>query len=77
MPLLILYSTPTWVVKTIVPVRTAQVGCIVDATVGTAGGAGATIVTVDDAGVKQVLSSILRTTKLYIPGATPENVSLV
>jgi hypothetical protein len=32
-----LYSTPACVVKTIVPVGTAQVGCVVDATVGVAG----------------------------------------
>ena len=73
----ILYSTPTCVVNTIVPVGIAQVGCVIDATVGTAGGAGtALIVTVAAAGVEQVLSAILRTRKLYVPGTNPEKVSV-
>ena len=64
-PLLILYSTPTCVVNTIVPTGTAQVGWVVDASVGAVGAPGAaSIVTVAAAGVEQVLSAILRTLKV-------------
>jgi len=60
-----LYSTTLCVVKIIVPVGTAHVGCVVLATVGTAGADGtAFIVTVAAAGVEQVLSAMLRTLKL-------------
>ena len=56
----------------IVPVGTAHVGCTVLATVGTEGAVGtALIVTVEAAGVEQVLSAILLTLKLYVPGAKP------
>ena len=56
----------------IVPVGTAHVGCTVLATVGIAGAVGtALIVTVEAAGVEQVLSAILLTLKLYVPGAKP------
>ena len=49
----------------IVPVGTAQVGCTVLATVGTAGAVGtALIVTVDAATVEQVLSVMLLTVKV-------------
>jgi hypothetical protein len=42
-----------------------QVGCVTDATVGTAGGDGdELIVTVEEAGVEQVLSAMLRTRKV-------------
>ena len=72
-----LYSTPLCVVKTIVPVGTAHVGCVVLATVGTAGALGtAFIVTVAAAGVEQVLSAMLRTRKLYVPENTPAKVAL-
>ena len=57
-----LYSTPTCVLKTIVPVGTAQVGCVVLETVGVVGGVGAAlIVTVKAALVIQVLSAMLLT----------------
>jgi len=64
-PLSMLYSTPLCVVKTMVPVGTAHVGCVADETVGVAGAPGtAFIVTVAAAGVEQVLSAMLRTLKL-------------
>ncbi len=57
-----LYSTPACVVKTIVPVGTAQVGCVVLATVGTLGALGAAMIpTVEAAFVVHVLSVVLRT----------------
>ena len=60
-----LYSTPACVLNTMVPVGTAQVGCVVDETVGTAGAEGAALmVTVDAALVAQVLSVVLRTLKV-------------
>ena len=72
-----LYSTPDCVVKTIVPVGTLQVGCVVLATTGVAGALGtALIVTVAVPAVEQVVSVILRTRKVYVPGARPVNVGL-
>ena len=72
-----LYSTPDCVVKTIVPVGTLQVGCVVLATTGVAGALGtALIVTVAVPGVEQVVSVVLRTRKVYAPGARPVNVGL-
>jgi hypothetical protein len=60
-----LYSIPDCVVNTIVPVGTAQVGCVVLATVGTAGAVGtALIVTVAAAAVEHVLSAVLLTLKV-------------
>ena len=57
-----LYSTPACVLKTIVPVGAAQVGCVVEETVGVVGGVGAAlIVTVEAALVIQVLSAMLLT----------------
>ena len=71
-----LYVTPAWVVNTIVPVGTAQVGWVVEPTVGTAGAVGtAFIVTVAAAGVEQVLSAMLLTLNVYIPGANELNVA--
>ena len=65
MPLLTLYSTPDWVVKTIVPVGVPQVGCIVLATVGTEGGVGTALIpTVAAAAVEQVLSVVLLTRRV-------------
>jgi hypothetical protein len=71
-----LYCTPACTVNTIVPVGTAQVGWVTDATVGTAGGDGALIVTVAAAGVEHVLSDMLRTRKVYIPGVNPAKVAV-
>jgi hypothetical protein len=71
-----LYCTPACTVNTIVPVGTAQVGCVTDATVGTAGGDGALISTVDAAGVEHVLSAILLTRKVYVPGVNPGKVAV-
>jgi hypothetical protein len=60
-----LYSTPACAVKTIVPVGTAHVGCVVLATVGVVGAVGtALMVTVEAALVKQVLSVVLLTLKV-------------
>ena len=69
-----LYSTPDCALNTMVPIGTAQVGCEIDAIVGTTGGVGVTIITVDAAGVEQVLSAMLRTRKVYVPGGTPVKV---
>ncbi|MDZ7613049.1 MAG: hypothetical protein U5K51_04575 [Flavobacteriaceae bacterium] len=75
MPLLTLYSTPAWAVNTMVPLPTAQVGCVVLATVGTAGAVGtALIVTVEAATVEQVLSAILLTLKCRLPELNPAKV---
>jgi hypothetical protein len=63
----ILYSkvAPVGELTTIVPVGTAHVGCIVALATGEAGAPGtASIVTVDAAGVEQVLSAILLTVKV-------------
>ena len=63
----ILYSkvAPVGELTTIVPVGTAHVGCIVALATGAAGAPGtASIVTVDAAGVEQVLSAILLTVKV-------------
>ena len=63
--------------KIIVPLGTAQVGCIVLATVGTLGAPGATsIVTVLTALLIQVLSLVLLTLKVYVAGAKPLKVLL-
>ncbi len=51
--------------NTIVPVGTAQVGCVILETVGTAGAEGTGfIVTVDVPVAEQVLSAVLRTVKV-------------
>jgi hypothetical protein len=72
-----LYSTPACMVNVIVPDGTAQVGCITEATVGIAGALGiALIVTVEPAGVEQVLSAILLTLRVYVAGANAANTSL-
>jgi hypothetical protein len=64
-------------VNTIVPDGTAHVGCVVLAIVGTGGAAGtALIVTVAAAKVIQVLSAMLLTESVYVPGARPEKVAL-
>ena len=63
----ILYSkvAPVGELTTIVPVGTAHVGCIVALATGEAGAPGtASIVTVDAAGVEQVLSAMLLTVKV-------------
>ena len=70
-----LYSTPACVVKVIVPVVTAQVGCTVDA-VGTVGApAAALIVTFVPVDI-QVLSDVLLTVTLFAPTDTPVKVAL-
>ena len=64
-------------VNTIVPVGTAQVGWVVLATVGAVGAVGtALIITVEAAGVEQVLSVVLRTSKVYVPTANDAKVAL-
>jgi hypothetical protein len=64
------------VAKTIVPDGTAQVGCVVDKTVGIAGAVGtALIVTVEAAAVVQVLSVVLLTLKVFIPAVNPLKVA--
>jgi hypothetical protein len=54
----------------------AQVGCVIDATVGTAGKDSAFIITVEAAGVEQVKSPLLATRKVYVPAANPAKVGL-
>ena len=72
-----LYSTPACIVKVIVPEGTAQVGCITEATVGTVGALGiALIVTVEPAGVEQVLAAMLLTLRVYVAGAKAAKTSL-
>jgi hypothetical protein len=64
------------VVNTIVPDVTAQVGCVVDKTVGTVGAEGtALIVTVEAALVVQVLSAVLLTLKVFTPDDNPLKVA--
>jgi hypothetical protein len=63
------------VLKTIVPDGTAQVGWVVDETVGAVGGVGAAlIVTVEAALVVQVLSEVFLTLNVFIPEVNPEKV---
>jgi hypothetical protein len=63
-------------VKTIVPDATAQVGCVVERTVGTVGAEGtALMVTVEAVLVKQELLTVLLTLKVLTPAARPENVA--
>jgi hypothetical protein len=70
-----LYSTPLCVLKTIVPVDILQVGWTTDWTDGRAGGAGtALIVTVEAAVAVQVLSAVLLTDKVNVPGRSPAKV---
>jgi hypothetical protein len=62
-------------VKTIVPDVTAQVGCVVERTVGVVGAEGAAfIVTVEAALVVQVLSVVLLTLKVFTPELNPLKV---
>ena len=62
--------------NTIVPDGTAQVGCVVELTVGTVGAVGtALIVTVLAAGVIQVLSVVLLTLNVFTPEVRPEKVA--
>jgi hypothetical protein len=71
------YAAPSGAVTTMVPVVTAQVGCIVTLAVGDAGTAGTgLIVTVPAAKVMQVLSAVLLTESVYVAGASPEKVAL-
>jgi hypothetical protein len=64
------------VLKTIVPDVTAQVGCVVERTVGTVGAVGtALIVTVAAALVVQVLSEVFLTLKVFTPELNPEKVA--
>ncbi len=61
-PPLTLYSTPTCVLKTIVPDGTAQVGWVTLAVVGATGAVGtAFIVTVEAAVAEHVLSAVFLT----------------
>jgi hypothetical protein len=63
------------VVKTIVPDATAQVGCVVERTVGTVGAEGtALIVTVEAALDVQVLSAVLLTLNVFTPELNPLKV---
>ncbi len=71
-----LYSTPAWLSKTIVPVGVAQVGCVVDATVGTDGAPGAALIVTDVAAEIQVLSDVLLIVTDLAPADTPVNVAL-
>ena len=60
-----------------VPVGVAQVGCVTEDTVGTAGGVGtALMVTVAAAGVMQELSVVFLTVKAYTPGVKLLKVAL-
>jgi hypothetical protein len=64
------------VLKTIVPDVTAQVGCVVEKTVGAVGSVGtALIVTVAAALVVQVLSVVLLTLRVFTPDVRPANVA--
>jgi hypothetical protein len=64
------------VLNTIVPDVTAQVGCVVNETVGTVGAVGtALIVTVEAALVVQVLSAVFLTLNVFTPDVSPENVA--
>jgi hypothetical protein len=64
------------VLKTIVPDVTAQVGCVVEETVGIVGAVGtALIVTVEAALVIQVLSVVLLTLNVFTPEVTPLKVA--
>ena len=58
---LILYSTPDWVVKTIVPVVTAHVGCTVTLPTGALGAVGTAFTVTLEPEVIQVLSVVERT----------------
>ena len=59
--------------NTIVPDGIAQVGCVVELTVGTVGAVGAAlIVTVDAALVIHVLSEVLQTLNVFTPEVNPE-----
>jgi hypothetical protein len=63
------------VVNTIVPDVIAQVGCVVEETVGTVGVVGiALIVTVEAALVAQVLSEVFLTLRVFTPDVKPEKV---
>ena len=54
----ILYSTPAWVSKVIVPLGNAQVGCTTLATVGTLGAVGTASIVIDDPVDTQVVSFV-------------------
>ena len=56
-----LYSTPDWVVKTIVPVVTAHVGCTVTLATGVLGALGAAFTVTVAPVVLHVLSVVERT----------------
>jgi hypothetical protein len=63
------------VVNTIVPDVTAQVGCVVERTVGVVGAEGtALMVTVEAPLVVQVLSEVLLTLKVFTPDDNPLKV---
>ena len=73
-----LYCTPVvGLVKVIVPVGKLQVGCEVTFPVGIDGAFGAGSTVMVPPVVTQVLSPVLRTRKVYVPGATPVNVGLL
>ena len=59
-----LYSTPDWVVKTIVPVVTAQVGCTVTLPAGVLGADGTAFTVTVEPVVEQVVSVVERTLKV-------------
>ena len=59
-----------------VPVGVPQVGWIMLDVVGIAGGVGVLSVTVEAAALTHVLSEMLRTVRVYVAGARPENVGL-
>jgi hypothetical protein len=68
-----LYSTPAWVVNTIVPLGVVQVGCVVDAAVGVVGEAVTTILRLDVDAVHGAL--LIVQTKTYVP-APPDGVNV-
>ena len=71
-----LYATPGCVVKTIVPVVIEPAGCVTVA-IGVLGALGTALTVTVAPVVTNVLSVVERTLKVYVPGATPVNVSLV
>ncbi len=71
-----LYSTPDCVVKTIVPVGTAHVGCTVTLADGVLGALTTAFMVTVAPVVLHVLSAVERTLMVYVPAATPVKVAL-
>jgi uncharacterized membrane protein YeaQ/YmgE (transglycosylase-associated protein family) len=73
-----LYSSPTIVVRVIVPVGTTQVGCIVEAITGVVGAVGAAlIVTVAPGVATQALSAVNLASIVYVPATRPAKLAVV